>query len=216
MESTATAIRRSGSTGWAGRVWSTSCRRPLRGALLSVALLLASTPGPSPAQSGASAVVINREYTIKAAFLYHFLTYTEWPDSAAGATGPLVVGVYQTDPFGEVLDKIASTKKVANRSIEVRRIASPAETQGCHLLFVPGAAAEGSLAGLLAATANHPVMLVGETAGFANQGGAAEFYLEGNRVRFAINTDVVEKQQLKVSSKLLSLAKIVTANPNSK
>lgn len=183
--------------------------------MLAVAVM-AAAPRPAPAQSGASAVVINREYTIKAAFLYHFLTYTEWPESAAASGGPLVIGVYQSDPFGEVLDKIAATKKVANRPIEVRRIAAPEESRACHLLFVPSVAAEGTLATLLDAVADQPVMLVGETAGFADQGGAAEFYLEGNRVRFAINTDVVEEWQLKVSSKLLSLAKIVTASPTSK
>ncbi|TWT73517.1 hypothetical protein Pla123a_38530 [Posidoniimonas polymericola] len=214
MELTAHASKNTHQKCRAGSVRIGACLRPLVGSVLVAAVVLGGAERAT-AQATAPAVVINREYTIKAAFLYHFLTYTEWP-SSADANGPLVVGVYKSDPFGEVLDKIAATKKVNNRSIEVRRISDPAESLHCHLLFVPDTVTADGLAPLFAAVSEQPVMLVGETEGFVDRGGAAEFYLEGNRVRFAFNMDVVDEKNLKVSSKLLSLAKIVTAGQASK
>ena len=153
----------------------------------------------------------NREYTIKAAFLYHFLSYVEWPaDSSVDQSQPFVIAVYQDDPFGAVLDKLASTKNVGGRSIVIKRVASLDEANKCHILFVPRTVSEKDQKKLLDTIAGTHVLCVGESDGFVNQGGAAEFYVEGNNVRFAFNTDVVAEKQLKVSSKLLALAKIVT------
>lgn len=208
-----------GADSWSGRLCQS--RAPIRrrigpqGTMVLALVLLACLTHAAKAQSPPS-VVVNREYTIKAAFLYHFLTYTEWPDSRAGVEAPLIIAVYGPDPFGAVLDKIAATKTVGNRPIEVRRIVDPADAKPCHLLFVPGTVAHEELGAVFAAVRGLPVLLVGEADGFVDRGGAAEFYVEGNRVRFAFNTDVVDERELKVSSKLLSLAKIVTSKQASK
>jgi hypothetical protein len=154
---------------------------------------------------------IDREYTIKAAFLYHFLTYIDWPEGTfVDSKQPFVIGVYQTDPFGAVLDKIAATKNVEGRPIEIRRLQSTDKLLECHIVFMAGtveAAVQQNVLGLLA---NSHVLCVGETEDFVELGGAAQFFVEGNKVRFAFNTDVVDRSNLKVSSKLLSLAKIVS------
>jgi hypothetical protein len=154
---------------------------------------------------------IDREYTIKAAFLYHFLTYIDWPEGTfVDSKQPFVIGVYQTDPFGAVLDKIAATKNVEGRPIEIRRLQATDKLLECHIVFMAGtveAAVQQNVLGLLA---NSHVLCVGETEDFVELGGAAQFFVEGNKVRFAFNTDVVDRSNLKVSSKLLSLAKIVS------
>jgi hypothetical protein len=162
------------------------------------------------AQTVDETAVINREYTIKAAFLYHFLTYVEWPPQAFDdPKQPFVIGVFKTDPFGDVLDKIARTKTAAGRPIEVRRLNTMDDLTRCHILFVPRSVPAATQDALLAAIRGSHVLSVGESDDFVDRGGAAQFFLEGNKVRFAFNTDVVEDTNLKISSKLLSLAKAI-------
>jgi hypothetical protein len=195
-----------------GHQSSTSHRRgyanPLT-AILAVAILgLSFLTATVQAQQ---VTTIDREYTIKAAFLYHFLTYIDWPEGTfVDPKQPFVIGVYQTDPFGAVLDKIAATKNVEGRPIEIRRLQSTDKLLECHIVFMAGtveASVQQNVLGLL--TDSH-VLCVGETEDFVELGGAAQFFVEGNKVRFAFNTDVVDRSNLKVSSKLLSLAKIVS------
>jgi hypothetical protein len=154
---------------------------------------------------------IDREYTIKAAFLYHFLTYIDWPEGTfTDAKQPFVIGVFKTDPFGSVLDKIAATKNVAGRPIEIRRHDSMEKLLECHIVFMAGTVDPATQNNVLAQLTNSHVLCVGETEDFVEQGGAAQFFVEGNKVRFAFNTTAVDRSNLKISSKLLSLAKIVT------
>ena len=162
------------------------------------------------AQTVEETAVINREYAIKAAFLYHFLTYVEWPPEAfRSPQQPFVIGVFKTDPFGEVLDKIARTKTAAGRPIVVRRLTSMDDLTSCNILFLPRSVPIATQDAVLAAIRGSHVLSVGESDDFVDRGGAAQFFLEGNKVRFAFNTDVVEDTDLKISSKLLSLAKTV-------
>jgi hypothetical protein len=154
---------------------------------------------------------IDREYTIKAAFLYHFLTYIDWPEGTfVDSKQPFVIGVYQTDPFGAVLDKIAATKNVEGRPIEIRRLQTTDKLPECHIVFMAATVEAAVQQNVLSLLANSHVLCVGETEDFVELGGAAQFFVEGNKVRFAFNTDVVDRSNLKVSSKLLSLAKIVS------
>ncbi len=181
-------------------------------AVLATILLLSS--GMSclfvAAQTMDETAVINREYAIKAAFLYHFLTYVEWPPNAFDdPEQPFIIGVFNTDPFGEVLDKIARSKTAGGRPIEVHRLTSMDDLASCHILFIPKSVPVSTQDAVLAAIHGSHVLSVGESADFVDRGGAAQFFLEGNKVRFAFNTDVVADTDLKISSKLLSLAKTV-------
>ena len=164
--------------------------------------------GIAEAQSVTS--IIDREYTIKAAFLYHFSTYVEWPPNAFPASDqPFVIGVYQTNPFGSSLDQIAKTKKVTDRSIAIRKLTSVDGLQTCHILFVPASVSAAQQDAILGATQGSLVLVVGETDDFIQRGGDAQFFVEGNKVRFAFSAEVAKRSDLKVSSKLLSLAKII-------
>ncbi|MBI3468654.1 MAG: YfiR family protein [Planctomycetes bacterium] len=153
---------------------------------------------------------ISREYPIKAAFLYNFASYIQWPAEAfTGKEEPFAIGVLGYDPFGSILDEIAARKKVGGRRIVIRRFSSMQEYTPCHLLFIPGTLTPQEQAAAIQQTRETPVLLVGETAAFAERGGGIGFFVEQNRLRFAISTDAADQQQLKISSKLLSLAKLV-------
>jgi hypothetical protein len=189
--------------------WAYGAGRQL-GRAFAVWTVIAAAIATAVAQSPTGAV-INREYAIKAAFLYRFLNYVEWPAQAfPEETSPFIIGVYGTNPFGNVLNQVAKDKKVAVRSIEVRSLSSASEVSKCHILFVPKSVPTPMQDAMLRAFQGSHVLTVGESDDFIARGGAAQFYLEGNKVRIAFNTAAIAKKDLKVSSKLLALAKIVS------
>ncbi len=114
-----------------------------------------------------------------------------------------------THPFGAVLDEIAGSAKVDGRTVVARRFATLADYSPCHILFISAAADAKVKAEALAKLQSKGILLVGEETGLVQQGAVVNFYVENNKVRFEINVETAKQQQLKVSSKLLSLAKIV-------
>jgi YfiR/HmsC-like len=158
------------------------------------------------------AIDIEREYAVKAGFLYHFSNYVDWPaDSIPSPSEPFVIGTFGTNPFGSVLDQLAHKKKVDGRAIEIRLVTSVAEAKQCQILFVPNSVPLQTQFNVLQATIHSPVLVVGETDDFVERGGNVQFFLEGNKVRFAFGATALKRDDLKVSSKLLALAKIITA-----
>ena len=175
----------------------------------AVLIVLVAIARWAPAQTVQGGTTINREYAIKAAFLYNFLKYLQWPANATPAEGqPFVIGVFQDNPFDTALDTIAKTKKVAGHPIEIRRLTSIEGVRECQLLFVSGAVPLPQQNAVLRAARNAFVFVVGEDDDFLQRGGHAQFYLEGNKVRFAFSADAAKREDLKVSSKLLALATI--------
>ena len=158
------------------------------------------------AQTGSA--TINREYKIKGAFLYHFLSYIDWPNEAFNAPdSPLVIGIFGEDPFGPILDKIADSKQIEGRSIQIIRAADAQTLLGSHIVFVPGTTKSEEEVALLKAVEGSYTLSVGETARFIENGGSVQFFLEGNKVRFQFNMPIVDNSSLRISSKLLDLAK---------
>ena len=156
---------------------------------------------------------VSREYTIKAAYIYQFGRYVEWPAQAfANEHAPLVIGVLGADPFGNLLEEISRTKRIGDRPIVIRRFASAAEYSYSHILFVPASVDQEQKTRILQKLQGVPTLIVGEEPGFAERGGTINFFLDENKIRFEINTEVARRDQLKISSKLLSLAKIVSRN----
>lgn len=162
-------------------------------------LLLGAAAGPQEAS----------ESRIKAAFLYNFCIYAEWPKKSFDEdSSPIVVGVLGKDPFGDALDATLKDKKVNGRPFKIRRANRLEDLKSVHLLFVSPAEAENQKR-ILEAVRGSPVLVVGDTEGFVRRGGTIGFYVDENRVHFEINPDAASEAGIKLSSKLLNLARIV-------
>jgi hypothetical protein len=144
------------------------------------------------------------EYRLKAAFLYNFITFTEWP---AGAGDTLNLCVYGPDPFGEDLDKLQG-KSVAGRSLAVRRTNSVNGLANCQIVFITRPMID-NLSGVLDGLNGRPVLTVADSLGAARQGVAINMGTENNKVNFEANLGAARGNGLNLSSKLLRLAKEV-------
>jgi len=146
------------------------------------------------------------EYELKAAFLFNFAKFVEWPpDAFANTNAPIIIGVLGENVFGNSLEKIINDRKVNNRSFQFRNFDSPTEATNCQILFI-SASKKNDFAKIVAALHNASVLTVSETDGFLKAGGMINFLFEGNNVRFQISDEAAKKARLKISSKLLSLA----------
>jgi hypothetical protein len=166
---------------------------------LLAACLVAVLPSHAYAQVG--------EYEVKAAFLLNFTKFVDWPASAfADPAAPFTICVLGKDPFGRSLDEIVQGEAVAGRRLVVRRISDPPGPQACQLLFIDESTKERSrvLSGLPAG-----VLTVGDGDHFVHDGGMIEFVVENRRVRFDIHQSAAERAGLKLSSKLLGVARVV-------
>lgn len=185
-------------------------RRPLvsaarRARTLAIALVALVTT----ATQRAAPQTVFEEYHIKAAFLFKFAKFVEWPPQAYQADpSHQVFCVFGTDPFGPVLDQTLAGKLVNGRLAVVRRVRDPDELRRCQLVFV--AAEETLLPEILASLGSAPVLLVGDDPKFARRGGAIGFVLRQGYVRFAINPRAAQQMHLKIDAQLLDLAEIVS------
>ncbi len=150
---------------------------------------------------------VRLEYQIKAAFVFNFAKFVEWP--AANNSGPFVIGIFGRDPFDGTLDSTVEGKTVHGKPFAVRRYGTPAEVKACDLLFV-SAAETKHLPEILRALAGRSVLVVGEGTEFIDAGGSIGLVVEADKVRFEINSAAAERAGLKISSQLLKLARRVT------
>jgi hypothetical protein len=145
---------------------------------------------------------------VKAAFLYNFAKFAEWPSETLPPGQPLNLCVVGDDAVADALEQTIKGRAIEGHEISVRVVGSDAVLKGCHLVYVDGRDARRSTQ-LLDALKGAPVLSVGDGDKFAEQGGVAQLVLEQDRMRFAVNVAAVERARLKLSSKLLSLASIV-------
>lgn len=151
-----------------------------------------------------------RDYDIKAAFLFNFASFVEWPDTAfADGSAPLVIGVLGDDPFGRILEEIIAGETINGHPLTIRRLASSQlkEAAGCHILFISRSEAR-RVRTILQQLRSHPVLTVADLPNFLDAGGAVGF-ATGGRVRLLINPTAVRSARLNASSKLLRLAEVV-------
>ncbi len=152
------------------------------------------------------------EYLIKAGFIYNFAKFVEWPSTAfSQPDSPITIGVLGTDPFGSVLDRLVEDKKIGPRGFVVKRYKwgkDLKDLKECKILFV-SASEKAHIDEIVQAVKGLPILMVGETPGFAERGGIIRFTLEDNRVRFEINVEAAHQADLNISSRLLTLAKII-------
>ncbi len=171
-------------------------------AWLTAACFLLAGHVPVYAQTQASAS------DVKAAFLYNFTKFIDWPPQAfVGANSPFFICV-AGDPFDGALDRLVQGEVLDGRPLMVRHIKTREEARGCHIVYVPQDEA-GLDVEMINAAGHEPVLTVGESPGFINEGGMMRFVNSGGRIRFEINPDAAQRASLKVSSRLLRLAEIV-------
>jgi hypothetical protein len=172
-----------------------------------VASVLVRVPlaGAEPAASAATG-----EYQVKAAFLFNFAQFVEWPAPAfAERSTPLTIGICGPDPFGAYLDELVRGESVGGRPIAVKRFQEPAEIKDCHILFI-SVADPARVQGIIAALKGRSILTVGDGENFSQQGGMVRFVTESGKIRLRINVEAARSEGLIISSKILRPATIVT------
>ncbi|MBI3667943.1 MAG: YfiR family protein [Acidobacteria bacterium] len=153
------------------------------------------------------------EYQVKAAFLFNFAKFVEWPAEKLGdGSNPIIVGILGKDPFGSSIDETFRGKTVNGRDVIVRRISQASDAGRCHILFV-ASSEKGRLEEILLSVASSSVLTVSEIKQFVERGGMISFTTDENKVRLEINVGAAERAGVKISSKLLKLAQVVWAGP---
>jgi len=167
-----------------------------------IAVVLCSLAAGTQAQSAT-------EYQLKAAYLFNFARFIEWPPSSfSDASAPLRICVLGRDPFGEELRNITNQKTVNGRKLAVNEVVDLRQARSCQILFI-ASSGQIPLQQILEGLGGASVLTVGDSKGFAEQGGMINFVLQNDRVQFEVNRKAAERAGLKVSSKLLSVAKFV-------
>jgi hypothetical protein len=147
------------------------------------------------------------EYQLKAAFMFNFTKFVEWPAGSFTDTEmPFKIGVIGDDPFGGELEAIVQGKKMGSRAFLVKQLKTLAEIKTCHILFISQSERK-RLSDIIRAANAGSVLTVSELDRFMQSGGMIRFVMEGNKVRFEINDDAARKAGLRISSKLLNLAR---------
>ncbi|MGD9788992.1 MAG: YfiR family protein [Sulfuricellaceae bacterium] len=144
------------------------------------------------------------EYEVKAAYIYNFAKFVDWPSSVGSKLRLCIVG---PSPFGGALDAIRG-RPVKERTLEVVQLDGDASAAGCQMLFV-SAAEERNLDRIVARARGSGILLLGDGEGFAQRGIMINLYVEEGKVRFEINLVAIRRSGLNVSSKLLSLWRLV-------
>ena len=179
------------------------CRVQFCAAVLAALLSLAAA---APIRGQANPSI---EYQVKAAFVFNFAKFVEWPlDTFKSENAPIVFCVFRHDPFGSALDEIIRGKAINNRAVLARRITELSDLRACQLVFVSSVEYE-HLSEVLKSLKGTSALVVGESEGFAERGGGIQFFPEDKKLRFAVNVDAIQRARLTVSSKLLALARIV-------
>jgi hypothetical protein len=171
--------------------------------LLTALLLCTWTVATSAQDAGV-------EYRVKAAYLFNFTKFVEWPAAALQNAAAFNICTAGINPFGTALASFVADENAAMLPL-ASRVVSAGQAASCHVLFVPRGVAATPY---LRAVASSPVLTVGESPGFLAQGGAINFVIEDGRVRFGINQAAAERTGLRISSRLLQLGRAADSQGN--
>ncbi|MEX2525591.1 MAG: YfiR family protein [Gammaproteobacteria bacterium] len=147
------------------------------------------------------------EYEVKAAFIYNFSRFIDWPEEPE-AKKDLYFCVLGRDPFGEALENLEG-REVQGRTLTIRRLERIEERGDCAIIYISPSLSGDYVALLDILSRDRGVLSISDIDGFAENGGVIELYLENNKVRFAINIEAARRTGLEMSSQLLRLARII-------
>jgi hypothetical protein len=149
------------------------------------------------------------EYQVKAAFLYNFAKFVEWPVEAfQSPVEPIGICILGQDPFGRSLEDTLAGRVIESRSLVVRHISSYQQNAGCHILFI-GAVEIKRAPPMLADIRRPGILTVGDSDSSGADGVVICFRLESGKVRFVINLEAAAREKVRISSRLLNLAKVI-------
>jgi len=165
--------------------------------------------GANRAQGEAS-----KEYQVKAAFLFNFAQFVEWPTNTFTNTEePFTIGILGADPFGQALDDTVQGETIQKHKMLIRRSPRIEDLQSCQIVFI--CKSEKTRVTEIMSKLGTRILTVSEVQGFTSHGGVINFYLEGSKVRFEINPVSARHEGLKISSQLLSVGKVIESEPAS-
>jgi hypothetical protein len=152
---------------------------------------------------------VTQEYDLKAAFIFNFAQFVDWPAEVFVDRGmPIVIGILGDDPFGGSLDAIVSGETIRNRPLVVQRYHTVEQADSCHILFISSSEAV-KLEHIIKALGHRSILTIGETKDFTNHSGIIGFEVFQKRLRLRINLGAAHDARLTISSKLLRQAQVV-------
>jgi YfiR/HmsC-like len=174
--------------------------RPFCGSLIIACYLLLGVPSSDAQQPKIS------EFQVKAAYLYNFARFVEWPDrNSVDKSSPFEICILGIDPFGGALDAAVAGESIDGKKVVPKRISRPQDVNSCRILFI-SSSEEERLKGILSALDKARVLTVSDIPHFSELGGMIGFVLEGNRIRFDVNLSSAREAGLVLSSELLKVA----------
>ena len=176
------------------RRWTTGIRVAVAVALCATAVDIYAQTASAPA--------------LKAAFVFNFARFSEWPADALPPQSPLTLCVVGDEDVERALEQTVKGQKIADHLVVVARREADAVGRSCHLVYA-SKLNRHQFAQLIGASRSAPVLTMSDTARFAEEGGIAELYLEDGKMRFLVNLESVQRSRLRLSSRVLSLAKVV-------
>jgi hypothetical protein len=153
----------------------------------------------------------SKEYLLKAGYIEKFTHFVEWPEKTNihDTTLTFSIAVIGENKFGNAIDKIFKDVKVNNKEVRINYISSIDEINNCMILIITDSK-KYSLDEILHYTAGKPILTIGETKGYGKKGVIINMYLDDNYIRYEINRTALNKSGLKISAKLLEIARIIT------
>lgn len=146
-----------------------------------------------------------KEYDVKAAFIYNFIKFVEWPENSMNISDEISIAILGRDPFKGKLDNLIAGKSVKNRRLTVDHYSDINQIQFCHVLFISNSETR-DLRSIFSSIKNRNFLTIGESSKFLKRGGIIKFLTYDNKVRFEINLKTAHAHKLKISSRLLRLA----------
>ena len=183
--------------------YSAMCRKYLQGLARATRAMIAAILVMHVLAASAQDVT---EPSLKAAFIYNFAKFTEWPADAVPAAGPFVMCVVGDAGVSEALERAVKTRLLSGRSMDVSRLAPAGPQHVCHILYLSGIPSDQA-ARLVAGLRDVPVLTISDIQGFTDLGGIAQFFFEHGQLRFSVRIESARRARIQISAKLLQLAK---------
>ncbi len=150
------------------------------------------------------------EYKIKAAFIFNFTQFVNWPEQSLGPPGsPFVIGILGEDPFEGYLQEIIKGESVKGHPLVIRHFKNVEDVKSCHVLFID---IKGNDDAILKKLEGRNILTISEEEKFAHDGGMVRIYTKQNKIQIQINPEAANKASLTISSKLLKLVEIVKSD----